>query len=58
MNWRFRNLSLAYPGVLGLPETLIVQYEAIDVEYEGEIVTYEYGGEDVDPGVDPNDGEP
>lgn len=45
MRWRFRNISLAYPGVLGLPSIQFVTFEAIDVTYNGELVTYEYHGQ-------------
>lgn len=50
------NITTAYPGVLGIPRNQVVTYQAIDVTYNGELVTWGDTGEDVTPGLDPNDG--
>lgn len=48
----------AYPGVLGIPRNLVVTFQAEDVTYLGELVTWGVLGEVVRPGYDPNDGAP
>lgn len=55
LNWDIRT---AYPGILGIPKIAVVTFEAIDVTYLGELVTWGDTGEDVTPDVDPNDGAP
>lgn len=55
MRWDIR---VAYPGVLGIPKIQVVTFQAEDVTYLGELVTWGDLGEDVTPDVDPNDGAP
>jgi hypothetical protein len=52
------DIRVAYPGILGIPRIEVVTFEAIDVTYLGELVTWGDTGEDVTPDVDPNDGAP
>jgi hypothetical protein len=52
------DVKIAYPGVLGILSIEVVTFEAIDVTYLGELVTWGDTGEDVTPDVDPNDGAP
>lgn len=42
-------LTIAYPGVLGIPEPEIVTYQTIPVTYNGQTVTYQNPGEEVRP---------
>jgi hypothetical protein len=57
-----RRLSMdvrtAYPGILGIPRNQVVTYQAVDVTYLGELVTWGDLGEKVRPGYDLNDGAP
>lgn len=52
------DLRTAYPGVLGIPKSQVVTFEAEDVTYLGELVTWGDLGEVVRPGYSPNDGAP
>lgn len=52
------DVRVAYPGILGIPSIEVVTFQAEDVTYLGELVTWGDTGEDVTPDVDPNDGAP
>lgn len=52
------NITTAYPGILGIPRVEVVTYQAEDVTYLGEVVTWGNTGEVVRPGYSPNDGAP
>lgn len=52
------SVTTAYPGVLGIPKAQVVTFQAIDVTYLGELVTWGDLGEDPSPGTSPNDGAP
>lgn len=48
-NLRRAGLSIAYPGILGIPEPDVVTYQAETVTYNGQTVTYNNPGEVVRP---------
>lgn len=41
--------TIAYPGILGIPETEIVTFQSIPVTYNGQTVTYQNPGQVVRP---------
>jgi hypothetical protein len=43
------NITTAYPGVLGIPQLMLVQYNGDLVEYNGALVTAPNQGQQVSP---------